>query len=123
MINMATALVSDLQTGELAEIEDIEKTIEKAKGICKKLENRQDEKAKKVKTVLKEIIEKLDIAMCESIILEETQTSVPSSFQQNEIEKIVVHQVVKVKSSEKLSCVIPDKMNCKQSIEICQKNS
>ena len=51
---MATALVSE----ELAEIEDIEKTIEKAKGICKKLENRQDENAKKVKTVLKEIIEK-----------------------------------------------------------------
>ena len=122
MINMATALVSDLQTGELAEIEDIEKTIEKAKGICKKLENRQDEKAKKVKNVLKEIIEKLDIAMCESIILEETQTSVPS-FEQKEVEKIVVHQVVKVKSSENLSCVIPDKMNYKQSIEIRQKNS
>ena len=119
---MATALVSDLQTEELAEIEDIEKTIEKAKGICKKLENRQDEKAKKAKTVLKEIIEKLDIAMCESIILEETQTSVPS-FKQKEVEKIVVHQIVKVKSSEKLSCVIPDKMNYKQSIEIRQKNS
>ena len=115
---MATALVSE----ELAEIEDIEKTIEKAKGICKKLENRKDEKSKKVKAVLKEIIEKLDIAMCESIILEETKTSVPS-FHQNEIEKIVVHQVVKVKSSEKLSCVIPDKMNYKQSIEIRQKNS
>ena len=122
MINMATALVSDLQTKELAEIEDIEKTIEKAKAICKKLENRQDEKAKKVKTVLKEIIEKLDIAMCESIILEETQTSVPS-FEQKEVEQIIVHQVVKVKSSEKLSCVIPDKMNYKQSIEIRQKNS
>ena len=108
---MATALVSE----ELAEIEDIEKTIEKAKGICKKLENRQDENAKKVKTVLKEIIEKLEIAMCESIILEETQTSVPS-FEQNEVEQIVVHQVVKVKSSEKLSCVIPDKMNYSQTI-------
>ena len=119
---MATALVSDLQTEELAEIEDIEKTIEKAKGICKKLENRQDEGAKKVKSVLKEIIEKLDIAMCESIILEETQTSV-QSFQQSEIEQIEVHQVVKVKSSEKLSCVIPDKMNYKHSIEIRQKNS
>ena len=115
---MATALVSE----ELAEIEDIEKMIEKAKGICKKLENRQDENAKKVKTVLKEIIEKLDIAMCESIILEETQTSVPS-FEQNEVEQIVVHQVVKVKSSEKLSCVIPDKMNYKQSIKIRQKDS
>ena len=115
---MATALVSE----ELAEIEDIEKTIEKAKGICKKLENRQDENAKKVKTVLKEIIEKLDIAMCESIILEETQTSVPS-FEQNEVEQIVVHKVVKVKSSEKLSCVITDKMNYKQSIEIRQNNS
>ena len=115
---MATALVSE----ELAEIEDIEKTIEKAKGICKKNENRQDENAKKVKTVLKEIIEKLDIAMCESIILEETQTSVPS-FEQNEVEQIVVHQVVKVKSSEKLSCVIPDKMNYKQSIKIRQKDS
>ena len=115
---MATALVSE----ELAEIEDIDKMIEKAKGICKKLENRQDENAKKVKTVLKEIIEKLDIAMCESIILEETQTSVPS-FEQNEVEQIVVHQVVKVKSSEKLSCVIPDKMNYKQSIKIRQKDS
>ena len=115
---MATALVSE----ELAEIEDIEKMIEKAKGICKKLENRQDENAKKVKTVLKEIIEKLDIAMCESIILEETQTSVPS-FEQNEVEQIVVKQVVKVKSSEKLSCVIPDKMNYKQSIKIRQKDS
>ena len=122
MINMATALMSNLQTEELAEIEDIEKTIEKAKGICKKLENRKDEKSKKVKTVLKEIIEKLDIAMCESIILEETQTSVPS-FEQKEVEQIVVHQVVKVKSSEKLSCVIPDKMNYKQSIEIRQKDS
>ena len=119
---MATSLVSDLQTEELAEIEDIQKTIEKAKGICKKLENRQDEKSNKVKTVLKEIIEKLDIAMCESIILEETQTSVPS-FEQNEIEKIVFHQVVKVKSSEKLRCVIPDKMSYKQSIDIRQKNS
>ena len=119
---MATSLVSDLQTEELAEIEDIQKTIEKAKVICKKLENRQDVKAKKVKTVLKEIIEKLDIAMCESIILEETQTSVPS-FEQKEVEQIVVHQVVQVKSSEKLSCVIPDKMNYKQSIQIRQKNS
>ena len=119
---MATALVSDLQSEELAEIEDIQETIEKAKGICKRFENRQDEKAKKVKTVLKEIIEKLDIAMCESIILEETQTSVPS-FEQKEVEQIVVHQVVKVKSSEKLSCAIPDKMNYKQSIEIRQKNS
>ena len=119
---MATALVSNLQTEELAEIEDIQETIEKAKGICKKLENRQDENSKKVKTVLKEIIEKLDIAMCESIILEETQTSVPS-FEQKEVEQIVVHKVVEVKSSEKLSCVIPDKMNYKQSIEIRQKNS
>ena len=118
MATAGTALVSE----ELAEIEDIEKMIEKAKGICKKLENRQDENAKKVKTVLKEIMEKLDIAMCESIILEETQTSVPS-FEQNEVEQIVVHQVVKVKSSEKLSCVIPDKMNYKQSIKIRQKDS
>ena len=54
--------------------------------------------------------------------LKETQTSV-ASFEQKEVEQIVVHQVVKVKPSEKLSCVIPDKMNYKQSIEIRQKNS
>ena len=54
--------------------------------------------------------------------IKETKTSDPS-FEQKEVEQIVAHQIVKVKSSEKLSCVIPDKMNYKQSIEIRQKNS
>ena len=85
---MATALVPNSET-EPAEIEDIEETIKKAKEICKKLDNHTDEKSQKVKSVLKDIIGKLDIAMCDSIILEETQTSVPSLTEQNEVEIVV----------------------------------
>ena len=96
---MASALPTNSKS-ELAEIEDIEETIEKAKKICKKLEHRsKDENDKKMKAVLEEIIEKLDIAMCESIILEETKTSVPSLNEQNEVE-IVIQRAVKVNSSE-----------------------
>ena len=113
---------------EPAEIEEIEETIEKAKKICAKLEHRSkyggNENDTKIKAVLEEIIEKLDITICDSIILEETKTSVPSlQNEENEVE-IVIQQAVKVNASENFKKPeIPVKMNYKNSIEIRQKSA
>ena len=119
---MADALATASQS-ELAEIDDIAKTIEKTKKICKKVEQSNDENGKKIVTVLEEIVEKLDIAICESIILEETKTSVPSLAEGNEME-FIIHKAVKVKSAsaDDLFQAIPGKMNYKNCVEIQVKN-
>ena len=120
---MANALLSNSKT-EHAEIEDIEETIERAKKICQKLEHRsKDENDTKLKTILEDIIEKLNIAMCESIILEETKTSVPSLNGPNENE-VVIQKAVKIDSLESFKKPkVPCKMNYKDSIQIRQKSA
>ena len=123
-MKMACAFPTHAKT-EPAEIEDIEETIEKAKKVCAKLEHQnKNENDLKIKAVLEEIIEKLDITMCDSIILEETKTSVPSlQSEENEVE-IVIQQAVKINASENFKkSKIPVKMNYKNSIEIRQKSA
>ena len=118
---MADALVTDSHN-ELADIDDIAKTIEKTKKICKKLAQSKDDNGKKIVSVLEEIVEKLDNALCESIILEETKTSVPSLTEGTETE-IVIQKAVKVKSTDDLIQVTPGKMNYKNRIEIQLKSN